>query len=129
MNTTLKRLVSALVAIIMVVFIAEVLRSDVTLGSAQDGVVAQLSTTTLATVGPGVATLFATSSTCTTRVVTTLAQPVMISFDSAFAPTGVRGHLQGASTTVAYDSGLYGCGVWRAASYVSSTTIILSEFR
>ncbi len=90
---------------------------------------------TTTSVGPGNATqLFAQDNACSSRVVTTVAQPVMLSF---FDPTngdlssttlsGTKGFLQAASTTVAYDSGIYGCGRMFAYGFGASTTITTME--
>lgn len=43
-------------------------------------------------------------------------------------PTGLYGHLQAASTTVAYDSGLYGCGLMKVYSFATQQ-ITVSETR
>lgn len=67
--------------------------------------------------------VFATSTPCTHRVISTKADPILIHFGVA-TPTPENGHLQAASTTVSYDSGLYGCGAMRIISAGSPTTII-----
>jgi len=86
-------------------------------------------------VGPGNATtLFSVNSSCTSRKITTYANPIMLTFatstdlDQTVEPTGSFGHLQAASTTVDYDSGTNGCGVWQAFGFGASTTISISEF-
>jgi hypothetical protein len=43
-------------------------------------------------------------------------------------PTALIGHLQAASTTVSYDSGIYGCNAVRIYSFASSI-ITVSESR
>lgn len=84
-------------------------------------------------------TLFSRNDGCTSRIITTYSKPIMLTFatstdlDETVEPTGQFGHLQGASTTVSYDSGIYGCGVWQAygfefSSSIPSTTISISEF-
>lgn len=92
---------------------------------------ATIATSSLMVVGPQSAnTLFATS-TCTSRVITTYANPVMLTFseNQGNVPTAVYGHLQSASTTVAYDAGLYGCGKMKAYGYTASTSITVTEAR
>lgn len=85
-------------------------------------------------------TLFSVSGLCTARVITTYQVPVMLSFSTSSAdalrnkPTATYGHLQAASTTVVYDSGLYGCPEVTAYGFqqsvtVPSTTITISEFK
>jgi len=79
-------------------------------------------------------TIFNAKYSCTNRVITTYANPIMLTFAtstdliSTVEPTATFGHLQSASTTMAYDSGLYGCGVWQVYGYTASTTISISEF-
>ncbi len=94
------------------------------------------SSTVKAIVGPqNATTLFSANVDCTSRIITTYANPIMLTFATSSAlastvePTGVFGHLQAASTTIAYDSGIYGCGLWQAYGYSASTTISISEFK
>lgn len=102
--------------------------------SAYPGLQARIATTTPLAVGPGsgmVEIAFATSS-CASRVITTVASPIMMQFTLAFGsstlPNGTEGHLQAASTTSVYDSGLYGCDALTIYSFASST-ITISESR
>lgn len=93
----------------------------------------QSATTT--TVGPDTnVTLFAdqVSATCHSRIVTTRGSAIVISFDdvTGYGSTTMAltdGHIQASSTTVAYDSGTYGCGRMTALGW-SSTTITTSSF-
>ncbi len=73
--------------------------------------------------------VFATS-TCAARIVTTSGSAVMMTFSDRVGdvPTGSFGHLQPASTTVAYDSGQYGCGLVRILSF-GAQFITVSESR
>mgnify|MGYP001576718960 FL=1 len=93
-------------------------------GGAQSGlpttVVLNPATTTSLTVNTTAALIFA-SSTCNSRIITTYASPIMIGLTDKFpfAPSGTSGVLQAASTTVAYDSGIYGCAAWRAYSFTA----------
>lgn len=72
---------------------------------------------------------------CSSRVISTRADPILINFAGTSSSTAtttvlssVEGHLQAASTTSVYDSGLYGCGYWGARSVGSgSTTITIME--
>lgn len=90
---------------------------------------AVIATTSTNTITTSQQLVFATS-TCGSRIVSTGASAVMIGFSDrqGFLPTGVVGHLQGASTTVAYDAGLYGCGAMRIYSYASQL-VTVSETR
>ncbi len=84
-------------------------------------------------------TLFAVNSACTSRVISTVQSAIMLTFatstdlDQTVQPTATFGHVQAASTTVSYDSGIYGCGVvqafgFEASSATPSTTISIAEF-
>jgi hypothetical protein len=98
-------------------------------GSAPSGLPATIATSSKITVTTTPILVFATSS-CASRIITTTASPIMISFsdDPAVVLTGQYGHLQGASTTVAYDSGQYGCNNTRIYSFASGA-ITVSESR
>lgn len=70
-------------------------------------------------------TLFAQNTSCAARIISTVASPVMLSFGIT-VPTALNGHLQAASTTVAYPGNQYGCGPITAYGFASST-ITLTE--
>lgn len=81
-------------------------------------------------VGPQGNTLISTSTpSCSSRVVSTVAKPVMLVFTRSASTTvsATYGHLQGASTTVAYDSGLYGCNQITAYGFDATTTITITN--
>lgn len=92
------------------------------------GIVPSVASSSLMSVGPGNATtLFAKNSGCAVRIVTTYANPVMLSFTSSLTPTGGIGHLQAASTTVPYENGTYGCGQLSAYGFTASTSITVTQ--
>jgi hypothetical protein len=106
------------------------------LGAAPAGQVPKLQiATTTALTAQATSTVLAATAFCNSRIVTTLASPVMLTFDAVPAAgnvgtstqSGQIGHLQGASTTVAYDAALYGCGQLTALPF-ANTTIIVSQF-
>ena len=99
-------------------------------GSAPSGLMSIIATSSNPVVGTTVLTLFATSS-CNARIITTYANPVMLTFSdyAGQTPTATFGHLQSASTTVVYDSGIYGCGLVKAYGYTATTAITVSETR
>ena len=111
------------------------------LGGAFTGTSAYLQSATTTVVGPqGAAAVktqvFAENTACKARVITTSGlSAIMISFDDIPAAgnvgsttvSGTVGHWQAASTTVAYDSGIYGCGTWNVWAYATST-LTVSEF-
>lgn len=97
---------------------------------------AHIQTATTTTVGTDtVVTLFAdqTSATCKSRVITTNNNGILLSFGdlTGFGSTTLAvgaGHYQAASTTVAYDSALYGCGLVSALGLTASGTVTISSF-
>src|SRR3990167_3817136 len=78
---------------------------------------AAVATSSTVTVSTAAVTAFATS-TCASRIVTTNAQPIRFEFSDrdGFVLSTAIGHTQLASTTVAYDASVYGCGHWKAIS-------------
>lgn len=113
------------------------------LGEAQSGFSAHQQFATTTAIGPGTSprkTVFTDSlDTCKARIVTVHGDAtggVFFLFGepsdaignlSSSTLAGSTGHYQAASTTMVYDSGLYGCDAWYAYSG-ASTTLILSEF-
>jgi hypothetical protein len=98
--------------------------------SAPSGLQANVASTTLESAPTAVATIFATSS-CSARVITTGTNDIRLIFSdyAGQAPSVTFGHLQLASTTVSYDSGIYGCGKVSAFGYGGGTTITATEVR
>lgn len=116
------------IAIIMLALVLGFSGGD-KLGSAGEPL-ASFYVTAQTSVGPSNSTtIFTANTVCASRLITTKAQPIMISFDSATTPTGIVGHLQSASTTVSYDAGIYGCDTVKVYGYGASTTLTTSEFR
>jgi len=72
-------------------------------------------------------TLFSAKPSCSSRIISTKAQAIMLSFHSAVTPTSMDGNWQGASTTVAYSSDDYGCGAVSAFGVNASSTITITE--
>ena len=91
-------------------------------GSAPSGLPAAIATSSTAAVSSTASLVFATS-TCSARIISTGVNGIMITLSDkqGLVPSGTVGHWQGASTTVAYDSGQYGCGAFRVYSSVSQT--------
>lgn len=107
-------------------------------GASFTGQAARVSTTSTIAVGPSLTTdgsgrtvLFQEQSICAARIITTVGQPISLSFDkkASTTPSATLGHEQLASTTVVYDSGLFGCGQVTAYGYGASTTITITETR
>lgn len=64
---------------------------------------------------------------CASRVITTYAD-ISLSFDGDVTPTASVGHFQAGTSTVAYDSAIYGCGDISAIARSATTTISVSTF-
>lgn len=101
------------------------------LAGAPSGLPATVATSSNPTVGTTASLLFATSSNCAARIITTYANPVMLTFSDIVGqvPSAIAGHLQTASTTVVYDAGLWGCNAVRVYGYAANTAITVTESR
>lgn len=119
--------IAGAIIVMVLCFVAYIvgMNENKVLGSAPPGAPAQVATTSRAAVTNSASLLFATSS-CASRIISTGASAVMLGFSDAqgFAPTGELGLVQLASTTVAYDSGLYGCDAVRIFSYAAQTVTV-----
>lgn len=99
------------------------------------GLATTLRTATSTTIGPQQnKQIFARLPSCAARVISTKESNIMITLDdakptniSSTTLTSVVGFWQAASTTVAYDAELYGCGRWFGYS-IASSTITTAEF-
>ena len=100
--------------------------------SAPSGLPATVATSSIQSVSSTALVVAATTTACSARIVsTTVAGGVMIGFAElpyGLVPSATQGHWQAASTTVAYDSGLYGCGAMRIYSG-SPQAITVTETR
>lgn len=95
--------------------------------SAPSGLQGTVATSSVSGVGTTVVTLIATTTgSCSARIISTKTSAIMLTFSdyAGQAPTGTFGHVQPASTTVAYDSGLYGCGLVKAFGFAADTVTI-----
>lgn len=109
----------------------------VAFASAPSGLNAVVVSATTTQVGPQQnITLFSANTTCASRIVRTQGVEVYLTFGDT-VPTGaiastsltaVVGFFQAASTSVAYDSGLYGCGRMTGEA-LASTTITVAELQ
>ena len=88
------------------------------------GITASYASSTLTTVSAGTATTVAATSTCASRIVTTKASPVLLTFDDRLTPTPIYGHIQPASTTVSYNAEEYGCGELKALTADNLATVL-----
>ena len=140
MKIKIAMVLAALSASIFTTVIALLFLAQSVGAAAPSGLNATLATSSTVTAGPGIFSsttprtiITADQPNCASRVITTTEQPIMLSFGAGFnsttSPSGTRGHLQAASTTVVYDAGLYGCGQWTVYGFLASSTITFSEFR
>jgi hypothetical protein len=106
-------------------------------GASFTGTVSRLDSATTTSVGPQASPsvrIFTANTECDARVISTAGSNIFISFGETGVAGNISsttlnnnvGHLQLASTTEVYDSGLYGCGQWHAFGTASST-ITVSE--
>lgn len=82
-------------------------------------------------VGTTAVTVFTDATDCKARVITTNNGAIWLSFDEDYLASSTLangiGHYQAASTTVAYESGIYGCG-WTTAYSAAAGTITISSY-
>ena len=140
---TLKQTTS-LGIVTLILFVFMYVFSDIQKAESESpsGTESRLDSATTTTIGPdgtdggNAVTIFSKTTDCDARVITTRGNSaIMLSFGevagtgeiSSSTLSGAAGHLQLASTTVEYNSGVYGCGRWSAYAW-STTTITVSEF-
>ena len=101
-------------------------------GSAPSGLQLNLATSSLIALKPTPILVFATSTNCGSRVITSTSTEILIQFGDIASSTATDiipfAHKQFSSSTVEYDSGIYGCGAWRVQG-ITAGRIHVSEFR
>ena len=127
MDQALKTILISLAGVLAALTLFLVTKYEVS-GPALGGVTPGLSagTTTvelIRNVTATASTIFEARRECASRIINTASTTLMISFGSS-SPTAIVGHWQAASTSVAYDGAIYGCGQWRAIA-VSYTRLTL----
>lgn len=112
--------------LIVVGLIALDFKAKVSEASAPSGLQSTVATSSVAAVSSTASVVFATSTNCSSRIITTQGGAIKITFTdkNGYVPTSTFGHVQVASTTVAYDSGLYGCNTFKVYSYESQTLTV-----
>lgn len=130
LNKSLLYLTGVLLIVFLLVAYFLTYRIERSVGADATSVPASVATTSNPTVGTTAVTVFATS-TCAARTITTSANPIMITFSDRIGqtPTGSFGHLQGASTTVTYDAGQFGCGLLKIYGFTGNQVITVTESR
>ena len=104
------------------------------LGSSPQGTQTLYATSSVLTLVQAVPLTMFASSSCTARLVTTIAQPITIrmSDNNQFSWGSNLGIFQAASTTVLYDAQSYGCGLWTGfganTAATSGVNVIVEEF-
>lgn len=121
-----------------IVFLLLFRQGQIAQAAAPIGIPASVATTSTSVIGPTVAinnlrmgsTTNETYLQCASRIISTSNSAIMLAFSSAASTSlsGTVGNWQAASTTVAYDSGLYGCGYWTVYAY-ATTTLTITETR
>lgn len=108
------------------------LHTNVSVGSAPMGLAATVGSSSVYALAASTAASIVATSSCTARIITTSGATggMMLTFGdyAAQTPTATFGHYQAASTTVAYDGGIYGCGLVKAFSFAAQT-ITVSDVR
>ena len=100
-------------------------------GSAPTGSIAISGSSSIVTLPSHTSLQIFASSTCISRTISLSATSSILFtlVDQATNPPTGAGHIQNASTTIAYDSGIYGCGLWRAYNpSQNQLTFTISEF-
>lgn len=99
-------------------------------GSAPAGYVAKIGSSSLARIASQTSTQLYATSTCASRIIGQASSSLRAVFqDNAVFPSGTFGHIHSGSTSVAYDSGIYGCGLWRIYNPSDSeVTFTITEF-
>lgn len=92
-------------------------------GAAPSGLYSTVATSGPILVSTTASTVIATSTSCAARIISTNNSAVKLTFGDADGdvPTGTNGIWQAASTTEAYDGGIFGCGAVKIYSYVAQT--------
>lgn len=122
----------ALAAAILAVLVVAFSSTNERFGEAPSGIAATFATSSAYVAGTTENRLFATTTACTARLVTTTSQGVMITFSekNAIVPTATIGHWQAASTSINYDAGVYGCDSWRVfGGGGGNSNLTVAEFR
>ena len=122
MTLTNRHIIAAFIALGLTVFVLNLSTGLFNAqASAPSGLPATIATTSSQILTAATAELVVATSSCSSRVITTSGSAVMMTFSAnqGLIPSGFFGHLQAASTTVAYDSGLYGCNALTMYSFTT----------
>jgi hypothetical protein len=123
-----QKIVAFLLAIVAILGGTSVVNN---LGGTAEGVPSTVATSSFQATTAGTARLlFATSTKCASRIITTQAGAIKLTFSDFLGqrPTAVEGHEQSASTTVAYPAENYGCNAVWVYPY-GTNTLTVTETR
>lgn len=132
-ESTYAKVLLAVIAIIFAIGMLSFQETPKAQGEAFTGSAAFLKSQATTSVGTTAETIFASNSNCKSRIITTRGANINIVFgdkDTTLSTSTVSasaGHTQNSSTTVAYDSGIYGCGEWAVYS-LATQVLTISEF-
>lgn len=100
------------------------------LGNTPNGSVAISGSSSLVTLPSHASLQIFASSTCVSRLISHASTSIRFTTeDSATNPSGTNGHFHQGTTSVSYDSGIYGCGLWRAYNPSGTqVTFTISEY-
>lgn len=103
---------------------------DLSLGSAPSGLPSTVSTSTAQIVTGSAGIIFATSTNCASRVISNPEGAIIMTLSDRIAqtPTLVFGVFQATDTSVVYDAGLYGCGLWKAIGFITGNITTVETF-
>ena len=103
---------------------------DLVVGTAPSGIASTVSTSTAQTVTGTAGVIFATSSNCASRIISNPDGAIIMTLSDRIdqTPTLVFGVVQATNTTIVYDAGVYGCGLWKAIGFVTGEITTVETF-
>ena len=121
-------ILAALTLIISALVVMQV--KDFSLSSAPSGLASTVSTSTSQTVTGTAGVIFATSSNCASRIISNPSGAIIMTLSDRIAqtPTVTFGVVQATNTTIVYDSGLFGCGLWKAIGFITNEITTVETF-
>lgn len=113
---------------------------EIVFGGTGGNIAASIATSSVVTLSTSANTLISATSSptirrqCASRIISTRGNNIMLVFGdsnevSSSTLSSVVGFIQAASTTVVYDSALYGCDNWYARALDAASNITVTEFQ
>ena len=124
------KIIAAVIAVGLLCSLVVLNEAKIASASAPSGLPATVYSAGTTSVGTTDVQLAATTTMCAARIVSTQGSNVMLGFSALNGSTtsAIYGIEQLASTTVAYDSGLYGCGQLSAYSFSTAVVTEVTTF-